>query len=70
MCGFVGFYDKKERLCHNGAEIAEAMAERIRHRGPDSSGVFSDSFYSVGFRRLKIVDLKRGDQPFISSCGR
>jgi len=46
------------------------MADKIRHRGPDSSGVYSDSRYSVGFRRLKIVDLKTGDQPFFSACGR
>ena len=70
MCGFVGFYDIKERYYQNGKEIVSLMAEKISHRGPDSSGAYSDSRYSAGFRRLKIVDLMSGDQPFFSACGR
>ncbi|MBQ9692454.1 MAG: asparagine synthase (glutamine-hydrolyzing) [Clostridia bacterium] len=70
MCGFAGFYDVKERFCYSGKETVSAMTEKIRHRGPDSDGVFSDSRYCVGFRRLRILDLKNGDQPFFSRCGR
>ena len=70
MCGFAGFCDKNERFYMNGRKIASDMADKIRHRGPDSEGVFSDSFFSVGFRRLKIIDLAGGEQPLYSADGR
>lgn len=70
MCGFAGFCDKNERFYMNGKKIASDMADKIRHRGPDSEGVFSDSFFSVGFRRLKIIDLAGGEQPLYSADGR
>ena len=70
MCGFAGFCDKNERFYMNGKRIASEMADKIRHRGPDSEGSFSDSFLSVGFRRLKIIDLVGGEQPMLSSDGR
>ena len=70
MCGFAGFCDKNERFYMNGKRIASEMADKIRHRGPDSDGVFSDSFLSIGFRRLKIIDLAGGEQPIYSADGR
>ncbi len=70
MCGFAGFCDKKERFSIDGKRIATEMSEKIRHRGPDGEGAFSDSFFSVGFRRLKVIDISGGDQPMFSSDGR
>ncbi|HYC91395.1 MAG TPA: asparagine synthase (glutamine-hydrolyzing) [Thermoanaerobaculia bacterium] len=48
------------------------MATRLTHRGPDSSGVYSnDHGLSLGFRRLAIVDLSEaGAQPMHSKSGR
>ena len=40
MCGFVGFYDKKEKK--DKEKIIKKMAERIVHRGPDSDGYFTN----------------------------
>ena len=56
MCGFVGF---------NGsdAHILEKMVEAIKHRGPDSSGIYVDADISMGMRRLSIIGLNDGDQP-------
>ena len=48
------------------------MADRLVHRGPDSSGTYSnDDGVSLGFRRLAIVDLSEaGAQPMQSRSGR
>jgi len=69
MCGLVGFLARGE----SDVAVVAAMADTLKHRGPDSGGVWCDP--SAGFylahRRLSIVDLSRaGAQPMISSCGR
>ena len=49
------------------------MAATLRHRGPNSSGVWTDPAAGVAFahRRLAVVDLSdAGHQPMMSSCGR
>lgn len=53
MCGFVGFTGMR----NDRREILNRMAERIIHRGPDSSGEFFGDDISLGFRRLSIIDL-------------
>lgn len=39
------------------------MLEVLKHRGPDSTGMFLDSQVGLGIDRLSIIDLKKGDQP-------
>jgi asparagine synthase (glutamine-hydrolysing) len=72
MCGLTGFFG-------GGREAADIdtaacmMAERISHRGPDDSGVWSDAEIGIAIahRRLSIVDLSpAGHQPMSSACGR
>lgn len=62
MCGFVGFVDKlnnKEKKT-----VINNCLNKIIHRGPDSSGIYTDSDIALGFRRLSILDLSvNGDQP-------
>lgn len=70
MCGFAGFYDGRGRFYTEGRSIVKEMSESILHRGPDSRGEFSDKIFSVGFNRLKIIDLDGGDQPMLSADGR
>ena len=70
MCGFAGFCDGAGRYYKTGKETAEKMAGRLLHRGPDSFGQFSDSFLSIAFCRLKIIDLVGGEQPMLSADGR
>ncbi|HYH23134.1 MAG TPA: asparagine synthase (glutamine-hydrolyzing) [Azospirillum sp.] len=74
MCGFAGFLDTRQR--YPQAEllaVATAMADRVRHRGPDDGGAWADEAAGValGFRRLAIVDLSpAGHQPMVSASGR
>lgn len=56
ICGFTGQIEQRENTI-------KQMTEVITHRGPDSSGFYSDNFISMGFRRLSIIDLEEGHQP-------
>jgi asparagine synthase (glutamine-hydrolysing) len=40
------------------------IADLIKHRGPDSEGSFQDESVALAFRRLSIIDVDGGDQPF------
>ena len=57
MCGIIGFN-------WNDKNLLKKSSEKIKHRGPDSSGFYTDDEVSLGHRRLSIVDLSsRGKQP-------
>ena len=58
MCGFAGMTHK-----HNVAAL-EQMSRAIAHRGPDDSRLVEQKDYMVAFRRLSIIDLEKGAQPF------
>lgn len=72
MCGLTGFWGQPGQ--HQVLVTrATAMADTIRHRGPDADAVWSDaeSGLALGHRRLSILDLSpAGAQPMVSSCGR
>ncbi|MFZ5559799.1 MAG: asparagine synthase (glutamine-hydrolyzing) [Patescibacteria group bacterium] len=60
MCGINGFNFRSENLI-------EKMNNRIKHRGPDQSGIFLDNDISLGHQRLSIIDLsERGKQPMFN----
>lgn len=62
MCGIVGFIDKKNKS--DKKDIVEKMALRIKHRGPDDYGYYTDKDIALAHRRLSIIDLsKKGKQP-------
>jgi asparagine synthase (glutamine-hydrolysing) len=46
---------------------ALTMAKKLRHRGPDWSGVYSDDFAILCHERLAIVDVMSGAQPLVDS---
>jgi len=74
MCGLAGLLSPGRRF--GDAElsnIARRMADTLRHRGPDSSGLWSDpeAGVALGHRRLSIIDLSpEGHQPMSSASGR
>ncbi|QGM45235.1 asparagine synthase (glutamine-hydrolyzing) [Methylocystis heyeri] len=71
MCGLAGFIAARPPA--DMKTVISAMADSVRHRGPDDEGAFADAEAGValGFRRLAIVDLSAaGRQPMHSACGR
>jgi asparagine synthase (glutamine-hydrolysing) len=61
MCGIAGFVNT---VPGTGSEaVLRGMMNRIRHRGPDDSGVYCDDHAHLGHLRLSIVDLSSGHQP-------
>jgi asparagine synthase (glutamine-hydrolysing) len=74
MCGIAGFVDDRSRYDDGDrAQLAAAMAARLRHRGPDDAGVWTDPAAGVALahRRLAVLDPSpAGHQPMTSSCGR
>jgi asparagine synthase (glutamine-hydrolysing) len=72
MCGIAGYVGSAGAARPDGA-IAGAMADLIRHRGPDDDGTWADPEAGVALaqRRLAIIDLSAaGHQPMVSACGR
>ena len=61
MCGIIGLFN----IHNEQAMRAEAlkMVPKIRHRGPDWSGSYSDKFCVIKHERLSIVDVEHGAQP-------
>lgn len=69
MCGIAGFYNDQI----NREQTIKLMSDRMLHRGPDSGGYWLDneSGWTIGHRRLSIVDLSNaGAQPMSSASGR
>lgn len=63
MCGINGYI---RRDGHDSSSVVQAMNDAIAHRGPDSSGVWSDEGCTLGHVRLSIIDLsERSSQPFV-----
>lgn len=62
MCGFVGFTNKID----NADKVVKSMMDSIKHRGPDSEGLYLDDDIAMGFRRLSIIDLSMGHQPLFN----
>jgi asparagine synthase (glutamine-hydrolysing) len=69
MCGIVCAFDLKQNSDDLRPQILE-MSKRIRHRGPDWSGIFSNDKALIGHERLAIVDPTSGNQPLFSEDGR
>ena len=77
MCGFVGAFDLScgakpidEGLRDSLRENVLEMSRKIRHRGPDWSGVYTGNNAILSHERLAIVDVLSGKQPLVSDDGK
>ncbi len=62
MCGIAGF-------AGSDGDRLERMLTSIVHRGPDGQGTDVGAHFSIGMRRLAIIDVATGDQPLYSDDG-
>jgi asparagine synthase (glutamine-hydrolysing) len=69
MCGIFGYWDRSRQALADAA--LSAMAAALVHRGPDDEGIRHQPARGValGNRRLSIIDLQGGHQPFVSDDG-
>lgn len=65
MCGIAAIFNIKEQTSELRNK-ALAMAKKIRHRGPDWSGIFCGGSAILAHERLSIVDPESGGQPLYS----
>ncbi|CAM3529116.1 asparagine synthase B [Elizabethkingia occulta] len=68
MCGIVCLFDAKQKTETLRPQVLE-MSKKIRHRGPDWSGIFQDEKVIFSHERLAIVDPTSGKQPLFSKDG-
>ena len=62
MCGITCAFDLKEDSSVLRPQLLE-MSKKLRHRGPDWSGIYSDNNAILSHERLAIVDPVSGKQP-------
>lgn len=68
MCGIIGIIAKDKK--QDTLKFANKMLNRIRHRGPDQSGVYQSGNVTLGIVRLSIIDQKEHHIPYKSADGR
>jgi asparagine synthase (glutamine-hydrolysing) len=70
MCGIFGYWDRDRSALPDSA--LAAMARKLVHRGPDDEGIWHQPGrgVAIGNRRLSIIDIAGGHQPFVSDDGR
>ena len=69
MCGIFGAIALRRGAELRHPDAVSRMAESLRHRGPDGERIVGNGRARVGARRLAIMDLTTGDQPFQSPDG-
>ena len=69
MSGIFGYWDRGRRALDG--EIVADMANKLVHRGPDDEGIhhWPERGVALGNRRLSIIDIQGGHQPFVSDDG-
>ena len=65
MCGIVCAFDLKQTAEELRPQVLE-MSKKVRHRGPDWSGIYSHKNAILAHERLAIVDPASGKQPLYS----
>ena len=69
MCGIVGVFNPQRDISGLRPQVLK-MAKKIRHRGPDWSGIYDGQNAILAHERLSIVDPASGGQPLKSKDGK
>ena len=69
MCGIVSIFNIQEQTAEL-RQKALRMSAKIRHRGPDWSGIYCGGSAILAHERLSIVDPESGKQPLFSPDGK
>lgn len=69
MCGIAGIVDLTGKRTPDRAAL-QAMTDALAHRGPDGEGHLTEPGLAFGHRRLAVIDIAGGKQPFESANGR
>ncbi len=69
MCGIVCTFDIKKPVEESRAQLLK-MSAKLRHRGPDWSGIFSCHNTIMAHERLAVIDPASGKQPLLSKDGK
>ena len=67
MCGILAIYNKDKHLNNNIRSMSLDIIKKVRHRGPDWSGIYTSQNAILAHEILAIVDIKSGGQPILSS---
>lgn len=65
MCGITGYLHKESVA----TDMLTAMAQSLRHRGPDHTGFMRERGLGLAMTRLSIIDIAGGKQPMHSADG-
>ncbi len=68
MCGIVGII-KGDQTGDDLRDALNRMCATLRHRGPDDEGIFTAGDGGIAMRRLSIIDVAGGHQPFVAEDG-
>ncbi len=63
MCGIAGAFDMQSRRAFAPRALS-SMTRALTHRGPDGEGAHDEAGLALATRRLAIVDVEHGAQPF------
>ncbi len=66
MCGILAIFNAEEKT--QRTKLLNASS-KLRHRGPDASGIIVGEGYGIAHERLSIMDPASGAQPFESDAG-
>ncbi|MEZ5098355.1 MAG: asparagine synthase (glutamine-hydrolyzing) [Thermoleophilia bacterium] len=68
ICGVVQVHGEPRQLL--APEVLDRMTDAMTHRGPDDRGLVVEDGVAFGARRLSVVDVEGGHQPFANEDGR
>lgn len=70
MCGVVGFVDRRAGCDDPAARwLIGSLTDDLLSRGPDGRGVWTSPNAAFGHRRLAVIDLDNGAQPWVERVG-